>query len=144
MTARGRRRESLVGRQLVLARIARREAMAALADAIVKEENSASLAERSAEMIRAYSRRREAQDGEDLRSQSRFLGSLGAIAEDAEAARRDAIDQTRWHVDTLAAAQTRADRLEKRDSQARKARRAEAERKIAESAPAVPPRKARR
>lgn len=121
---RERRRLALASRQLMLAQIARRTAMSALADAVEEEARSAAVSERSRALLRAYGARGAMGDaGGDagsLRNHSAFLHSLQGITRQAEQARQDASDQASWQLQTLAAAETRAGRLEERRELARR------------------------
>lgn len=118
---RERRRLALASRQLMLAQIARRAAMGALADAVDEEARSTEVSERSRALLRAYGERNAGVDAGALRNHSAFLHSLQGVAQQAEKARRDASDQASWQLRTLAAAETRADRLEERRERARRA-----------------------
>ena len=109
-----RRRFDLARRQLTFAEIARREAMAALADAVNEEERTASLAERSRELLRDYEARADTEYGGSLRDHNRFTQRLQSIAEQADQARNDANDQAQWQVQSLAVAETRARRFDER------------------------------
>lgn len=121
---RERRRLALASRQLMLAQIARRAAMGALADAVEEEARSAAVSERSRALLSAYGARGADGDAASFRNHAAFLHSLQAISQKAEQARQDASDQARWQLQTLAAAETRADRLEERREQAQRALRA--------------------
>lgn len=109
-----RRHLNLASRQLVLAKIARREAMAALADAVSEEARSTNLAERSRALLREYSQRADPVSGDTMRDQAAFVRSLQSISNDADQASKDASDQAKWQTQTLAAAETRASRFEER------------------------------
>lgn len=116
-----RRRLKLAARQLMVARIARREAMAALASAVGEELRSAQIATRSRTLASEYGARSGADTGAALRENALFLQSLGEIAARAESAHRDAADQARWQADTLAKTDTRARNLEERRKVAERA-----------------------
>lgn len=105
----------------MLAQIARLEAMAALAEAIGEEQRTTALAERSRMLLREYSSHPRKDIAVALRDRATFASSLRTIAEQADQARLDARDQAAWHVDTLAAAETRATRIEERREAARRA-----------------------
>ncbi|WP_299196421.1 hypothetical protein [uncultured Erythrobacter sp.] len=94
--------------------------MAALADALAEESKSAALAERSRALMREYVARGELPSGSALRDHTAFVQSLQGVAEQADEASKDAGDQARWQVQTLAAADTRATRLEARLDAARR------------------------
>lgn len=116
---RERRRLALAARQLTLARVARREAIAALGDAINEEQRSTQLAMRSRDLVREYGARGDADSGDALRNQAIFVEALNRLAQHSEAARRDAGEQVAWQAQTLAAADTRASRLAERLEAAR-------------------------
>ena len=94
--------------------------MAALAEALAAETKSAVLAQRSRALLREYEARGEIPTGGALRDHAAFVSSLQGVADQAEDARKDAGDQARWQVQTLAAAETRAARLETRLEAARR------------------------
>lgn len=118
---RERRRLRLAERQLMLARIARREAMGALAGALDEEAKSATLAERSAALAREYGGRSAVVRGADLRDLIAMAGELTQLAENARGTRDDARQQAEWQAEALAGAETRLDRLEARAGDARRA-----------------------
>lgn len=115
-----RRRHDRTSRQLMLAKIARRDAMTALADALIEESRSAALALRSRALMREYEARGGAPIGAVLRENTAFVQSLQGVAKHAEEASKDASDQAQWQVQTLAAAKTRATRLEEQLEAARR------------------------
>lgn len=117
---RERRRLRLAARQLQLARQARLEAMGALANALSEEDRSTSLARRSQILASEYAAKDGADTAHDLRQQIAFVQSLTALAQQSDAARRDAQDQAAWHAQTLAQAEQRAKGMEKHVSAARK------------------------
>ncbi|MEO0906028.1 MAG: hypothetical protein AAFY07_00750 [Pseudomonadota bacterium] len=112
---------ALARRQLLLAQMARREAMAALADAVTHEGRSAALAVRSAQLVEEYSARPAPHMAQALREQAAFVGSLQTIHEQAGRAHNDARDQSQWQSQALAAAQSRAERMEERSQKAHRA-----------------------
>ena len=112
---------ALVRQQLLLAQVARREAIAALADAGEQEGHSAALSMRSAQLVDEYSARPAPVLAQSLREQAAFIGSLQTIQEQADHAHDDARDQSQWQSQALAAAQSRADRMEERTQKARRA-----------------------
>lgn len=118
--AKAKRRVQLAARQLTLASIARREAMAALADAVGEEARSSALASRSQELLREYGRKLSGSSGAALRGNASFVGRLQEIASQAEQAHKDAGDQAHWQAQTLAAAESRKTRFEERESSARR------------------------
>ncbi|MEM7689033.1 MAG: hypothetical protein AAF291_08415 [Pseudomonadota bacterium] len=105
---REKRRVRLARRQMLLADVSQRAAMRGLADALVEENRSAALAERSRALTSAYGGRSQASDGAALSHTARFAGAIAHLATDAEAARDDAQAQARWQAETLGQAQTRA------------------------------------
>lgn len=109
-----KRRLKLAGRQLVLAKIARREAMAALADAVGEEVRSSDLAQRSRDFVSEYGRRVDSSNGHSLRDQAVFVRRLQEVSDQASQAFKDANDQAQWQAQTLAAAETRAKRFKER------------------------------
>ncbi|WP_299295478.1 hypothetical protein [uncultured Erythrobacter sp.] len=118
---RERRALRLTERQTILARIARRDAMTALADTLDEEAKSASLAERSRAMAREYGQRAVTGVAADLRELSALASGLASLAKDADNAREDARQQADWQVETLAETESRLKRLEERGAEARRA-----------------------
>lgn len=106
-------------RQLTLARIARRDAMAALADALEEENRSASLAHRTREMAKDYTARKGVETGGTLGQNKKFANELTQLARSAEQAQADALRQADWQVDALAHAEQRIERLDARAKAAR-------------------------
>lgn len=117
---RERRRLRLAARQLQLARLARLEAMGALASALSEEDRSAFLARRSHMLADEYAAKAGGKSAHDLRQQNAFVQSLMTLAQQSDAARRDAQDQTVWHAQTLAQAKQREKGMEKHVSATRK------------------------
>lgn len=120
------RRLRFAKRQLALAQISRREAMAALADAVSEEARSTMLAERSADLLQDYSGRSSSDDGSTitghhLRDNAAFVRRLADIADQASKATKDARDQAAWQAQSLAQAETKATRLQEKVSAAQKA-----------------------
>lgn len=99
-------------RQLTLARIARRDAMSALADALAEEQRSASLASRSRDLAQGYSERAEVQSADMLSQNTRFAGELSQLARHADKARGDASRQAQWQAEALASAEQKIERLD--------------------------------
>ena len=112
---------ALARRQLLIAQMARREAIGALANAIEQEGRSAALAARSAQLVTEYGARPTPVLAQLLREQAAFVGSLEVIRKEAKDAHEDACDQSQWQSQALAAAQSRADRMEERTQKARRA-----------------------
>ncbi|MHA7820962.1 MAG: hypothetical protein ACX930_15045 [Erythrobacter sp.] len=104
----------------MLAQIARREAMTALAEAIEEEDRTNALAKHCHTLMCEYGSRQPAEDAEALRDRTAFTASLQGVAKQAEQAQLDASDQTVWQADTLAAAETRAARIEERREAAKR------------------------
>ncbi|MFU7529342.1 hypothetical protein [Qipengyuania sp. ASV99] len=127
--AQAKRRLTLASRQLTLAKIARRDAMAALANAVSEAARSEVLAQRSHELMRDYGGRPASSTGAGLRQESGFVRRLQEVAQQADQARKDTDLQAQWQAQSLAAAETRATRFEermeaaRRDIEARKANR---------------------
>ncbi len=115
----------------MLARVARREALSALAEAASQEMRSAQLAARSRELAHVSRTASPATDGESLRTFAKFAGALEALAREAERACVDATEQAGRHAEALARADTRTQRLEDRLSDARGALREVEERRRA-------------
>jgi len=101
-------------RQALLADVSQRAAMRGLADALAEETRSASLAQRSRALTQSYGGRSQAQDGAGLEHAARFAGALARLANEAEAARADAVQQSDWQAQSLGQAQTRARRQAER------------------------------
>ena len=126
---RDKRRLRLTERQTLLARVARREAMMALAGTLDDEAKSAALAGRSREMAREYGQRPVVGIAADLHQLSALSAGLARLAKDAEDARHDARQQAEWQVDVLARSETRLKRLEERKVAARRAVQSAAEKR---------------
>ncbi|MEO0872373.1 MAG: hypothetical protein AAFY19_10550 [Pseudomonadota bacterium] len=118
---REQRRLRLARRQALLADVSQRAAMRSLADALVEEARSDTLAQRSRDLVTAYGGRSQAQDGAGLAEAGRFSAALGSLAHDAEQARADASEQAQWQAQALGEAQTRAQRQAERLDDARAA-----------------------
>lgn len=106
-------------RQLMLARIARRDAMGSLAQSLAEEQRSASLADRSRMLAKGYATREGLDTGDALTQHKRFAGELAGLARQADQACSDASRQTEWQVDVLAKAEQRIERLGERAKLAR-------------------------
>ncbi len=109
-----------------MAQISRREAMAALADAVSEEVRSSMLAEKSRDLLHDYGGRASGHSaskttGHSLRDNAAFVRRLADIADQAGKANKDARDQAAWQVQSLAQAETKAARLQEKVSAARKA-----------------------
>lgn len=115
-----KRRFVLAKRQVMLARMARRTAMSALADALTEEARSAEIAGRSRELLSHHGQRSGADLGQTLIVHAAFTHSLHDIANKAEQSRSDASEQARWQRDALAAAETRLSLSEEKAASALK------------------------
>lgn len=113
-----KRRLALVRLQAMMAGMARREAMRALADAVDEERRRSALAERSSGLLATAGARGGSSSGADLVQRLRFGGVLARVAGDAAAARGDAQRQAAWQADLLAAAEARARRISELESAA--------------------------
>lgn len=126
---RERRRLALAKRQALLAQVERREALAALAEAVAEETRNANLAARSRDLLSSYGQRAGMPEASELRTKAAFVRSLQAIADQADQAHADARDHSHWQSRTLAAAQTRADRYADRLLEAKRELRSVLERR---------------
>lgn len=106
-----RRRLALVRLQAKIARMARREAMRGLAEALDEERRRTALAQRSEALLASAGARAGTASGEELARRTRFAGGIARIARDAAAARGDALRQAEWQAGQLGAAEARARRL---------------------------------
>ena len=104
----------------MLAQMVRREAIRALAEAVSEADRSAALAQRTRDMLDDYGLHRAPPTAASLREHAAFVNVLGTIAQQAEQARADAQDQAGWQARSLAAAETRMDRLTERRAQAQR------------------------
>lgn len=127
-----KRRLILAKRQVMLARMARRTAIGALAEALTEEARSAEIADRSRELLANHGQRSGADLGQTLIVHAAFAHSLHDIANKAEQSRSDASEQARWQRDALAAAETRLSLSE--DKAASAAKQVDAARERRESA----------
>lgn len=93
------RRLALLERQMLIAEVARKQALRALAEGLEAEAKS----------------------GAALAARSGFTAGLAQLAVQAEAAARDAALQRAWQTDALARAETRAKRLAEMTAEARAA-----------------------
>lgn len=132
-----RRRLALLRLQAKIARMARREAMRGLAEALDEERRRSALAQRSAALLAGAGARSGAASGEELARRTRFASGIAQIARDAEAASGDAVRQAEWRADQLAAAESRARRLAELEIAAASALAAARERAAAPLAPAM-------
>ncbi|WP_296719029.1 hypothetical protein [Erythrobacter sp.] len=127
------RRLALIRRQALIAKVARRQALAGLAQALDAEARSTALAERSRQLVASSTPQPGAMAAEVFAARAVFTASLVQLAASAADAAEDAARQSAWQADTLAQAETRAKRLAEHEGEARaalgalKLRRAEAE-----------------
>ena len=114
-----KRRLSLSRRQIMLAEIARRNAMIALAGTIGEETKAARLLNRSRELAREYRSRTGSVDGQSLSDLARFAGALERLASDAECSLDDAGRQAASQREELSRHEDRIHRLNERAVEAR-------------------------
>lgn len=114
---RERRRLELTHKQLLLAGIARREALGTMAEALRDEGQSAALAERTRMIADDYADKTAIPDGSSLTMISRFTGALQAIATDAERAGDAARERAKMQSGVVSASQERLRKLQDRASQ---------------------------
>jgi hypothetical protein len=128
-----KRRLKIVRRQLMMAQIARREARYALANALGEEERSQRVYGRTQDLLREYERRlidaEAASQSHSLTRNLAFVRSLQSMADEAGQAHKDARDQAQWQMQALAKAETRLEAQETRESEERRALRAQKERR---------------
>lgn len=111
---RERRRIRLIECQLQLAKVARRETLAELSDAVAEEERTALLVGRTRTIAGSFRDLSPANDGAALFERASFTSCLEAIARDAERVGRDAGDRARAQALALAETETREKRLSER------------------------------
>ncbi|MEQ8411663.1 MAG: hypothetical protein RIC51_01880 [Erythrobacter sp.] len=133
MSARDKRRLALIGRQLMIARIARREALGALADALAEERRSRDLAQRSRGLAASYAGRRGAGEGDEVAGRMRFAGALSRLADDAGTGGAQAAREAEEQARALAGTERRIERLETREAEASRALAAARERRLGEA-----------
>ncbi|WP_379922684.1 hypothetical protein [Erythrobacter sp. R86502] len=115
------RRLLLLRRQSLIADVARKQALRALAEALDTEARSAALAARSRGLVNASGARLGDTTGAALRARADFTAGLSHVAVQAGEAARDAARQRIWQAETLTRAETRARRLSERVDEARAA-----------------------
>lgn len=125
------RRLVLLRRQSLIADVARKQALRALAEALEAEARHDALAARTQALVAAAAPEAGATTGAALQARGRFTAGLAAIAGNARDAARDAARQRVWQGEALAQAETRAARLDERTAQARTALAAARERREA-------------
>lgn len=130
------RRLALIERQRLIAEVARKQALRALAEALEAEARSAALAERSRRLVAASAPAPGPTSGAALQSRVAFTAGLAQLAGAARDSARDARRQRAWQADALAQAETRARRLAELAAEARSALAAARERR--EAARALP------
>lgn len=118
---REKRRVKLAERQIMLTRIARRETMAALAQSIDRENQSAALGQRSRMLLEGYAMREDLADGQALREVAALAGGLARLADNADSQRVIAQQQVERQADALAGTDARLKRLEEHFRTARRA-----------------------
>lgn len=131
------RRLALLRLQAMLAGMARREAMRALAASLEEERRRSLLAERAAALLAASAPRSGASTGARLADRMRFAGGIAGVAQDAAAARGDALRQAEWQAASLAAAEARSRRIAQLETAASRALEAARSSRAAAAAPAL-------
>lgn len=101
----------------MLSRIARREALTALAEALAEEARSKELSRRSRKLADGYMQLDQVSSGSALSHQVLFAGELAKLASSAEDARGDAARQAAWQSEALSVAEQRFERLSHRSSE---------------------------
>ncbi len=115
------RRLALLRRQSLIAEVARKQALRALAEALEAEARGAALAQRSLRLVAASIPREGPTTGAALAQRAGFTAGLAQLAANAADSARDAARQREWQVETLARAETRAKRLGELSAEARAA-----------------------
>lgn len=138
---REKRRLALIQRQALMARVARQQALRAMAEALESEERSRALAGRSRMLVAASAPQPGAMLAEAFAARAGFAASLAQLAATANDAASDAARQTEWQAETLGRAETRAKRLAEREGEARAALEAAQERREQSHAAAMLARK---
>lgn len=108
---RERRKLALAKHQLLIAKIAKREAMSALARSLDEEQTSAQLADKSRELAKGYQAEIRDADIEDFAARSKFASHLTDLVRDAGRARADAQEQAQYHREALRQSEAREDHL---------------------------------
>lgn len=114
------RRVALLRRQCLIAEVARKQALRALAEALEAEARGQALAARSLRLVAATAAREGPTGGAALAQRAAFTAALAQLAANAGDAARDASRQREWQVDALARTETRAKRLAEMSAEARK------------------------
>jgi hypothetical protein len=115
------RRLVLLRRQSLIAEVARKQALRALAEALEAEARGTALAERSLRLVAVSAPRAGETTGAALGQRAGFTAGLAQLAANAADSARDAALQREWQVETLARAETRARRLAELSANARAA-----------------------
>ncbi len=115
------RRLALIERQALIARVARRQALRTLAEALEAEARSHALAARSRRLVAASAPPPGPTTGAALAERAGFTAGLAQLAATAAEAAEDAARQAAWQAEALARAETRARRLAEREAEARSA-----------------------
>lgn len=115
------RRLTLLERQSLIADVARKQALRALAEALEAEARGQALAERSMRLVAASKPQAGATTGAALAHRAAFTAGLAQLAVNAGDAARDAACQRVWQTETLKRAETRARRLAELTAEARAA-----------------------
>lgn len=113
------RRLALLKRQALIADVARKQALRALAEALDAERRSAALAGRAGALVAASAPGEGATTGAALRARAGFTAGLAQLALEAGDAAQDAARQSAWASDSLARAETRARRIAEQVEEAR-------------------------
>jgi hypothetical protein len=130
------RRLALIERQRLIAEVARKQALRALAEALETEARHTAIAARTRALVSASAPGEGPTTGAALAGWAGFTAGLARIAVQADEAAQDAARQRVWQADSLVAAETRAKRLAEREAEARGALDALRERR--EAARSVP------
>ena len=130
------RRVALLKRQSLIAEVAKKQALRALAESLEAEARGAALAARSLRLVAASAARAGPTTGAALGQRAAFTAGLAQLAANAGDAARDAALQRQWQTESLTRAETRAKRLAEMSADARTALAAAQERR--EAARAMP------
>lgn len=115
------RRLALLQRQILIAEVARKQALRGLAEALEAEARGAALAERSARLVVSSAPGAGLTTGAALGQRAGFTAGLAQLAVNAADAARDAARQRAWQAESLTRAETRAKRLAEMGAEARAA-----------------------
>jgi hypothetical protein len=106
---------------MLIAEVARKQALRALAEALEAEARSGALAVRSLRLVAATAPEVSLTSGEAFAARAGFTAGLAQLSAQAEAAARDAALQRAWQAEALARAETRAKRVTEMAAEARTA-----------------------